>query len=413
MALSSEIKARLATATSLEDFKKLSKDLEVTTHADLLGEYVDYAFSHLPLVPSRNALDALLSQYIYMEPEMRTVLARVFEGHLSVHGHNYADQASNLYRAQASLYEEREEWDKAAERILQVPLDSNHRTVGDEERMSHYTHLMRLFLEDGNVTQAQIYLNKASALLTSHLPPSLTLTFTLYKARILDLTGRYLDAAFRYRDLSHEASLDPESRYQSLSRSVLCAILAPAGDKRSRILSSLYRDERVVTFPYYEALTYVVQDRILRPAQIDSLSLAMVPHHVSKGKDGRSSLDHAVLEHNILALSRIYHSLTFTSLGLWLGVGAVEAEGLASRMIREGRVNARIHQVEGMMRILPKDSPSSHPIPSTKEFRLSQMCIETEAAAHRLAQLDTFSAAPVKEEALVPMDEAERGMAFI
>ncbi|RKP11754.1 hypothetical protein BJ684DRAFT_12498 [Piptocephalis cylindrospora] len=381
------------------------------TSADRVKEYIDYVFTQLPLVSSRYALDALIGQYTGMEPEVRTALTQAFETHAATLGYNYADQASNLYRVQASLHEEREEWGEAVACILRVPINSNRRTIGEEERLSHYTHLMRLYLEDENVSQARVYLNKASSLLTSEIPTSLALSFTLYKARILDLTGKYLDAAFRYRDLSYETSLDPEDRYQSLSRAVLCAILAPAGQQRVKILSTLYRDERASSLSYYEALTCVFQDQILRPVHTNLLVAALFPHHLAQGKDGRSPLDHAVLEHNLLALSRMYCTISFSSLGRWLGVEAVEAERLASRMIREGRVNARIHQVDGMMRI-PSDG-SLHPTPSTKEARLSQMCTETEAAVRRIGQLNPSWLASVSDEAPLGNDEVERGMAFI
>lgn len=51
-----------------------------------------------------------------------------------------------------------------------------------------------------------------------------------------------MKAAMRYYELSQ--ILSENERIDALSYSIICAILAPAGSQRSRMLATLYKDER-------------------------------------------------------------------------------------------------------------------------------------------------------------------------
>src|SRR5438270_849549 len=45
-------------------------------------------------------------------------------------------------------------------------------------------------------------------------------------------------------DVSFEPQVDESERLRCLSAAITCAVLAPAGPQRSRILATLYKDER-------------------------------------------------------------------------------------------------------------------------------------------------------------------------
>jgi COP9 signalosome complex subunit 4 len=51
-----------------------------------------------------------------------------------------------------------------------------------------------------------------------------------------------MKAALRYYELSQ--IVGEQERLEALQYAVICAILAPAGPQRSRILATLYKDER-------------------------------------------------------------------------------------------------------------------------------------------------------------------------
>lgn len=55
---------------------------------------------------------------------------------------------------------------------------------------------------------------------------------------------------------------------QALLSSIKCAILAAAGPQRSRILSTLYKDERCTKLMLYPFLEKVYLERILRAAEV-------------------------------------------------------------------------------------------------------------------------------------------------
>lgn len=56
-------------------------------------------------------------------------------------------------------------------------------------------------------------------------------------------------------------------------------------------------------------------------------------------------LDKAVMEHNLLASSRLYLNIKFEELGLVLGVDAERAEVMARSMIEEDRMQVIIFMI--------------------------------------------------------------------
>lgn len=63
-------------------------------------------------------------------------------------------------------------------------------------------------------------------------------------------------------------------------------------------------------------------------------------------------LDRAMMEHNILASSRIYLNITLAGLGSLLNLTTTGAETIVRRMIVQGRIKAEIDQVDGLLTFL-------------------------------------------------------------
>ena len=55
----------------------------------------------------------------------------------------------------------------------------------------------------------------------------------------------------------------------ALRQAVTCALLAAAGPQRSRVLATLYKDERTARLPEGPLLEKVYLDRILKPLSFD------------------------------------------------------------------------------------------------------------------------------------------------
>ena len=82
-------------------------------------------------------------------------------------------------------------------------------------------------------------------------------------------------------------------------------------------------------------------------------------HHKATTAEGWTIVQRAVIEHNILALSNFYRTVTFSNLGRILGINADKAEKVAARMIQEGRMNGEIDQVQSIVRFQSGDEQST------------------------------------------------------
>lgn len=60
-------------------------------------------------------------------------------------------------------------------------------------------------------------------------------------------------------------------------------------------------------------------------------------------------LERAVIEHNMLAASKLYNNISFEQLGALLGIDAAKAERMASAMLVEQRLQGSIDQVEQLI----------------------------------------------------------------
>jgi COP9 signalosome complex subunit 4 len=158
------------------------------------------------------------------------------------------------------------------------------------------------------------------------------------------------------------------------SAAVTCAVLAPAGPNRSRVLASLYRDERTMELPTHNILSKMFLDQIIRSAEVKTFEGSLKPHQLAKigissndrlasanddnddvvtsdsKRTGPSTvLDRAVMEHNLLASSKIYKNITFRGLGALLDLAPGAAETMARKMIEQGRLRGTIDQVDKLI----------------------------------------------------------------
>ncbi|TFY70161.1 hypothetical protein EVG20_g2841 [Dentipellis fragilis] len=288
----------------------------------------------------------------------------------------YEEQVNILRFQLADLLENEEDWNEAARILMGTAstLESSQRTT-DEEKLRVYIRIVRLLLEDEDSVQAETYYNRAASLIHTTTDQETILAFKLCQARISDYSRKFLEAASRYHELSFIGEIDEEERRHILSASVTCAVLAPAGPNRSRILASLYRDERTAELPTYNILSKMFLDHILRPAEVKEFEKTLKPHQLAKvalssndrlasaieSKDeqpgdnvstrtGPSTvLDRAVMEHNVLASSRIYNNISFSGLGALLDLTPGAAETMARKMIEQGRLKGHIDQVDKLI----------------------------------------------------------------
>ncbi|GAA5906621.1 uncharacterized protein JCM6883_004535 [Sporobolomyces salmoneus] len=327
-----------------------------------------------PQIVARQVLQEYVSQVAVekegktRDREIRKEILRKSLERLQPRVNSFESEVCVLREKYADLLEEDEEFPEAAKVLIGIPLESGSRS--DDYKLKVYIRIVRLFLEEEDSTSADTYFNRASLLahnLNASNPEDLEtlLQFKLCQARMFDFSRRFAEAASKYHEISYVSVLAEEERLQALSAAIVCAVLAPAGPTRSRILSSLYRDERSPSTSHYSILSKMFLDHLIRPSEITSFSSSLSPHQLARlppiqpiitpldepeeeGKKGPETvLDRAMMEHNILAVSRVYNNITFEGLGGLLGMRPSAAEAMARGMIQQKRlVGGSIDQID-------------------------------------------------------------------
>lgn len=278
--------------------------------------------------------------------------------------YNLYDNLSNKLHISASdLYFNDDDLSNAADELTKLNFDLFD---NNDQKLEIYIKIVRLYLEVDDSINSESYLNKSATLIHTTTNKSLILSFKLSRARILDYKRDFIRSATIFQQLSYEADLDNEDRLSSLSASIITAILAPAGPKRSRILSTLYRDERCRLTQHFNILEKVFLDRILSADDIASFAQHLSSHQIatisySHNNTDESGMKHsptnvlerAMIEHNLLAASKVFDNITFIGLGSLLNLSSYGAESTASNMIVQGRLEAYIDQVRGVIIFTP------------------------------------------------------------
>ncbi|GBG27950.1 COP9 signalosome complex subunit 4 [Hondaea fermentalgiana] len=230
--------------------------------------------------------------------------------------------------------------------------DARH---SDAQKAEQYVRITELFLEADETVEAERFVNRASQYIYT-CDPLVQVRHKVSYARILDAKRRFLDAAHRYYKLSSESAMvdgktvAEEDLMHLLSKSVTCAILASAGPQRQRMLNLLYKDERSRTLTTsWMVLEKMYMQRILTNAEIAVFEQQLEPHQKAILADGSTVLERAVLEHNVLAATKIYANVSFAELAKLLNIEQTRAESVASTMIKEKRMQGTIDQVDGVL----------------------------------------------------------------
>lgn len=276
---------------------------------------------------------------------------------------SYEEQTACLREVLASVHEAEEDWLLAAQTLAGIDLDSSVRKISPNYKLEKCIKIAMLYLEGDDAVNAETYTKKASGLLSACHDEDLELQYKSCHARILDSKRRFLDASQKYYELSQlgnktvgKRKVDERELEQALDAAVTCAILGPAGPLRSRILATLYKDDRTSGMRVGTLLEKVYLERLLDKQEIESFAAGLAPHQLALLPDGSTVLERSVTEHNLEAASKLYMSISISELSALLNVTHEQAEGIASKMANEGRLRAMIDQLEDM--IIFSDAPT-------------------------------------------------------
>ena len=172
-------------------------------------------------------------------------------------------------------------------------------------------------------------------------------------AKVLDAKRNFLQAAHEYYRITTDQtaqSIEEDDILNILKCALTCAVLGTAGPQRKRVLGVLYKDVRTQALEFHGIMTSMYKDRLLRRAEVESFAKSLLPHHQALvGSTGKTVLEVAVLEHNVVACSKLYNNISFQQLGTLLDITPFEAEKICSKMIGEKRLAGTIDQVDEMM----------------------------------------------------------------
>ncbi|CAM0871735.1 unnamed protein product [Alopecurus aequalis] len=310
----------------------------------------------VPLVVSRQLLQTFAQELGKLEPDSQKEVAHYALTQIQPRVVSFEEQVVVIREKLAELYESEQQWSRAAQMLSGIDLDSGIRMLDDTNKLSKCVQIARLYLEDDDAVNAEAFINKASFLVTNSNQEVLNLQYRVCYARILDLKRKFLEAALRYYGISQieqrqigDEEIDENALEQALSAAITCTILAGAGPQRSRVLATLYKDERCSKLKIYPILQKVFLERILRKPEIDAFAEELKPHQKALLPDKSTVLDRAMIEHNLLAASKLYTNISFEELGTLLGIDPRKAEKIASRMICEDRMRGSIDQVEAVI----------------------------------------------------------------
>ncbi|KAL3438742.1 signalosome subunit 4 [Aspergillus tetrazonus] len=325
--------------------------------ADDLIYYLDSVLSEdLSIVAARPILDSFIYTLRKLSSETQIKVAQHAVNLLQSRSASVEEQDAQIREILADAYEAEEEYTAAARALQGIHIDSSQRLVSDSAKVKLWIRIVRLYLEEDDTTSAEAFLNKIKNLPSKIEDHELKLHFRLSQARIQDARRRFLDASQEYFAVSLAAGVDESDRLQALAAAIRCAVLAPAGPQRSRTLATLYKDDRATSVEEFGILEKMFLDRLLTPEEVAAFAQRLAPHQLAQTADGTTVLDKAVVEHNLVAASKLYENIKTDALGAILGLQAngnltagEKAEAYAARMVEQGRLSGSIDQIDGII----------------------------------------------------------------
>ena len=240
-------------------------------------------------------------------------------------------------------------------------------------RTDVYVKIAECFLAEDEIAESDAAVQKAGQTVES-IPDkdqhtALILRYKSTYARVLDANRKFLQAASRYHELSQSGTdlIDADDLLHMLGRAATCAVLAPSGPQRQRVLGHIFKDARLTQLDGLEEfathstiLKKMFTHQVLRPAELLKFEASLAEHQKAIMGDGLTIMERGVVEHNMIAASNLYRSIYVKELAVILGVSVHKAEKIAASMIMEGALHGSIDQVDGLLEFDPVESPELH-----------------------------------------------------
>eukprot|EP00117_Sycon_ciliatum_P034849 scpid54387/ scgid26519/ COP9 signalosome complex subunit 4 len=339
-------------------------------------------YESMVLVISRLVLSTIADQLSTLPLQEARPLSEYLVEKLTSRMISFEEQIAVARTFLAGILENEERWREAALMLAAIPTETGQKQFSSEYKLKTYLHIAQLHLEDGNVADGESYVNRASLLQGDTKDEKLKLLYSVCYARVLDNRRKFLEAAHRYYTISYHALVHESQRVESLRHALVCTVLASAGQPRTRMLGLLFKDERCQRLSEFPILEKMYLQRIIRSEELKEFSATLKPHQCATTVDGTSTiLEHAAIEHNILAASKLYSNIRFAELGRLLSTSPDQAERIVCQMISESRMTGRIDQIEHVVYFA-----DVNPI-LTLDDRIEQLCAQTNTIYSQIQEL--------------------------
>ena len=266
-------------------------------------------------------------------------------------------------------------------------------------RTNVYVQMAECFLAEDENAEADASVSKAGGVVeqiqnkAAH--QALILRYKSTYARVLDANRKFLSAAQRYHELSQSSTdlIVAEDLLSMLGRAATCAILAPAGPQRARVLQFIAQDKRL---PQLESMTeFASHPTLLRKMQygqiiakdeLTQFEASLADHQKAVMGDGLTIMERGVVEHNMIAVAQLYDSMYLTELAHVLGVSVDKAEKICITMIMDGSLQgSTMDQVDGLIEF---SSPSAGGDDSeANDAALSSFCHQLNQVTEKVQEL--------------------------
>ncbi|XP_022127283.1 COP9 signalosome complex subunit 4 [Pieris rapae] len=308
---------------------------------------------------------------------------------------SFEEQVASIRQHLADIYERNQNWKEAANVLVGIPLETGQKQYSVDYKLETYLKIARLYLEVDDPVQAEAFVNRASLLQAETTNEQLQIYYKVCYARVLDYRRKFIEAAQRYNELSYRNIIHEDERMTCLRNALICTVLASAGQQRSRMLATLFKDERCQQLPAFSILEKMYLDRIIRRSELHEFEALMQTHQKATTPDGSSILDRAVFEHNLLSASKLYNNITFEELGALLETPPSRAERIASQMISEKRMNGHIDQINSIVHFETRD------ILPQWDKQIQSLCYQVNSLIEKIAAAEPEWMAKLMEEEMI------------
>lgn len=306
-----------------------------------------------------------------LDETMRNILTTVL-GHLPASVEGASD--NKLRQALFHYLVSEEEYVQAARILGGMRMEDDQNSIyflSPAEKTDVYVKIAECFLASDEIADSDAAVNKAGTVIEQITDKdqhtALILRYKSTYARVLDSNRKFLQAASRYHELSqpiYSNLVDQDDLLNMLGRAVTCSILAPSSPQRQRVLHNIAGDKRVgmlSEIPEFSTHANILHKmctyQILRPNELKEFEESLAEHQKAVMGDGLTIMERGVVEHNMIAVSKLYETIYLSELAFILNVDNSKAEKIATSMIMEGALNGYIDQVDGILEFEANETP--------------------------------------------------------